>query len=70
MDDDKNQLSKQLNQSLENISKEIETILFDLETIESGMNNSELSKILNNTKEKIKAILLNEEDNIKNDKII
>tara|TARA_B100001121_G_C18330175_1_gene452888 strand:- start:81 stop:269 length:189 start_codon:yes stop_codon:yes gene_type:complete len=62
MDDDKNQLSKQLNQSLENISKEIETILFDLETIESGMNNSELSKILNNTKEKIKAILLNEEE--------
>ena len=62
MDDDKNQLSRQLNQSLENISKEIETILFDLETIESGMNNSELSKILNNTKEKIKAILLNEEE--------
>ena len=62
MDDDKNQLSKQLNQSLENISKEIETILFDLETIESGMNNSELSKILNTTKEKINAILLNEEE--------
>ena len=62
MDDDKNQLSRQLNQSLENISKEIETILFDLETIESGMNNSELSKILNNTKKKIKAILLNEEE--------
>tara|TARA_B100001027_G_C16185241_1_gene293403 strand:- start:79 stop:267 length:189 start_codon:yes stop_codon:yes gene_type:complete len=62
MDDDKNQLSKQLNQSLENISKEIETILFDLETIESGLNNSELSKILNNTKKKIKAILLNEEE--------
>ena len=47
MDDDKNQLSKQLNQSLENISKEIETILSNLETIESGSNNSELSKILN-----------------------
>ena len=62
MDDDKNQLSKQLNQSLENISNEIETILFDLETIESGMNNSELSKILNNTKKKINAILLNEEE--------
>ena len=62
MDDDKNQLSRQLNQSLENISKEIETILFDLETIESGLNNSELSKILNNTKKKIKAILLNEEE--------
>ena len=61
MDDDKNQLSRQLNQSLENISKEIETILFDLETIESGLNNSELSNILNNTKKKIKAILLNEE---------
>ena len=62
MDDDKNQLSKQLNQSLENISKEIETILFNLESIESGLNNSELSKILNYTKKKIKAILLNEEE--------
>ena len=62
MDDDKNQLSKQLNQSLENISKEIETILFNLESIDSGLNNSELSKILNNTKKKIKAILLNEEE--------
>ena len=58
----KNQLSKQLNQSLENISKEIETILFNLESIESGLNNSELSEILNNTKKKIKAILLNEEE--------
>ena len=62
MDDDKNQLSKQLNQSLENISKEIETILFNLESIESGLNNSELSKILNDTKKKIKAISLNEEE--------
>ena len=54
MDDDKNQLSKQLNQSLENISKEIETILFNLESIESGLNNSELSEILNNTKKRLK----------------
>ena len=62
MDDDKNQLSKQLNQSLENISKEIETILSNLDTIESGSNNSELSKILNDTEKKIKELLLNEEE--------
>ena len=62
MNDDKDQLSEQLNQSLEKISEEIETILSNLETMGSDSDNSDISKILNDTKKKIKAISLNEEE--------
>ena len=62
MNDDKDQLSEQLNQSLEKISKEIKTILSNLETMGSDSDNNDISKILNDTKKKIKAISLNEEE--------
>ena len=62
MDDDKDQLSEQLKQSLEKISKEIETILSNLETMGSDSDNNDISNILNDTKKKIKAISLNEEE--------
>ena len=62
MDDDKNQLSEQLNLSLEKISKEIETFLSNLETMGSDSDNNDISKFLNDTKKKIKAISLNEEE--------
>ena len=60
MNDDKDQLSEQLNQSLEKISKEIETILSNLETMGSDSDNNDISKILNDTKKKIKAISISE----------
>ena len=62
MEDDKDQLSEQLNLSLEKILKEIETFLSNLETMGSDSDNNDISKILNDTKKKIKAISLNEEE--------
>ena len=62
MEDDKDQLSEQLNLSLEKISKEIETFLSNLETMGSDSDNNDISKFLNDTKKKIKAISLNEEE--------